>query len=175
MITEARRRVRAPSFVLKLVAGIGLIYSVLGVALSYVGAPIAKEMYLFLQDIGLELSGMFDVSELEFSSDAFLWAGVNVALWSFVLFAAGRMRKLRNRGLCLFAAVLAMVPTQCCCGIGMIVGFWCLSTLGDDEVRSAFDRPAPRPVPDSVRNEILELIRKKQSAQSKPKTRRAKR
>jgi len=57
----------------------------------------------------------------------------------FLLLAAFRMLSLRNYGLCMTAAVVAVIPcTAPCCCLGMAAGVWALVVLTRPEVKQAF-------------------------------------
>lgn len=59
---------------------------------------------------------------------------------SAVILAGGlKMLKLRNYGLCVAAAVIALVPclSPCCC-LGLPIGIWALVILLKPEVKAAF-------------------------------------
>jgi len=56
-----------------------------------------------------------------------------------VLVGALRMMSLRNYGLCMVAAVLAVIPcTAPCCCLGIAAGIWALVILTRPEVKQAF-------------------------------------
>ena len=57
----------------------------------------------------------------------------------FLILAAFRMLSLRSYGLCMTAAVVAVVPcTAPCCCLGMAAGVWALVVLTRPEVKQAF-------------------------------------
>ena len=57
-----------------------------------------------------------------------------------ILIGSLRMMSLRNYGLCMVAAVLAVIPctTPCCC-LGIAAGIWALVILSRPEVKQAFN------------------------------------
>jgi hypothetical protein len=56
-----------------------------------------------------------------------------------ILIGALRMMSLRNYGLCMVAAVLAVIPcTAPCCCLGIAAGIWALVILTRPEVKQAF-------------------------------------
>jgi len=60
------------------------------------------------------------------------------ALNGFVLFGAIKLLRLQNRGMAMAGAVVAMLPCQCCCVLGLPFGIWALVVLSKPEVKSAF-------------------------------------
>jgi hypothetical protein len=57
----------------------------------------------------------------------------------FVIWAGVRMMSLRNYGVCMAAAILAVVPcTAPCCCLGIAAGIWALVVLSRPEVKQAF-------------------------------------
>jgi len=56
----------------------------------------------------------------------------------FVLFGAIKMLRLQNFGLVMAAVIVAMLPCQCCCLLGLPLGIWALMVLKKPEVKSHF-------------------------------------
>ena len=56
----------------------------------------------------------------------------------FVLFGAIKMLRLQNFGLVMAAVIVAMLPCQCCCLLGLPFGIWALMVLNKPEVKSRF-------------------------------------
>jgi hypothetical protein len=56
----------------------------------------------------------------------------------FVLFGAIKMLRLQNFGLVMAAVIVAMLPCQCCCLLGLPFGIWALMVLNKPEVKSHF-------------------------------------
>ena len=63
---------------------------------------------------------------------------VITAVNGFVLFGAIKMLRLQNYGMAMAAAIVAMVPCQCCCLLGLPFGIWALVVLNKPEVKSQF-------------------------------------
>jgi len=61
-----------------------------------------------------------------------------LALNGFVLFGAIKMLRLQSYGLAVAAAIVAMLPCQCCCVLGLPFGIWALVVLNKPEVKSQF-------------------------------------
>jgi len=61
------------------------------------------------------------------------------ALNGFVLFGAMKMLRLQSQGLAMAASIVAMLPCQCCCLLGLPFGIWALVVLNKPEVKSHFD------------------------------------
>jgi hypothetical protein len=60
------------------------------------------------------------------------------AVNGFVLFGAIKMLRLQQFGLVMTAVIVAMVPCQCCCLLGLPFGIWALVVLNKPEVKSHF-------------------------------------
>jgi len=56
----------------------------------------------------------------------------------FVLFGAIRLLQLKNHTVAMIAAIVAMIPCQCCCVLGLPFGIWALVVLSKPEVKSQF-------------------------------------
>lgn len=65
---------------------------------------------------------------------------VIMALNGFVLFGSIKMLKLQNYGIAVAAAIIAMLPCQCCCLIGLPFGIWALVVLNKPEVKANFNQ-----------------------------------
>jgi hypothetical protein len=56
----------------------------------------------------------------------------------FVLGGAYQMLNLRNYGVAMASAIVAMLPCSGCCLLGLPFGIWALVVLNKQEVREAF-------------------------------------
>ena len=63
---------------------------------------------------------------------------VVAAVNGFVLFGAIKLLRLQNFGLVMTAVIVAMLPCQCCCLLGLPFGIWALMVLNKPEVKSHF-------------------------------------
>jgi hypothetical protein len=64
---------------------------------------------------------------------------LELAFGALILIGGLRMMSLRNYGLCMAAAILAIIPcTNACCCIGLPLGIWAVVVLSKPEVKSAF-------------------------------------
>jgi hypothetical protein len=77
-----------------------------------------------------------------YSSGFYGWSALSVIVALLGLVAGFRMLALRNYGLVvlgtLTTAFPCISPMSCPCGIGMLVGFWCLALLVNADIRAAF-------------------------------------
>ncbi len=68
---------------------------------------------------------------------------LGVVLDIIVILGSVRMKRLRNRGLSMAAAIIAVIPCfSPCCVFGIPFGIWALVVLNDANVRAAFGTPA---------------------------------
>lgn len=66
-------------------------------------------------------------------------AVVEIAVAAFIIFAALKMRELRQWELSLAASIIAMIPcVSPCCILGLPIGIWALVVLLRPEVKEAF-------------------------------------
>jgi hypothetical protein len=63
---------------------------------------------------------------------------VVAAMNGVVLFGGLKMMRLESRGLAMTACILAMIPPNCCCILGIPFGIWGLVVLNKPEVKSQF-------------------------------------
>ena len=60
-------------------------------------------------------------------------------IWGIVVvLGAIQMKALKNHGLAMTTCILAMVPINCCCILGLPFGIWGLAAINRPEVREAF-------------------------------------
>jgi hypothetical protein len=61
-------------------------------------------------------------------------------IWAIVVLAGGlKMKSLSGRGSALTAAIVALLPCNALCLLGLPVGIWAIMTLNRDDVKAAFD------------------------------------
>ncbi len=64
---------------------------------------------------------------------------IELVLSALILLGGLRMLHLKNYGLCVAAAIIALVPcTSPCCCLGLPIGIWALVVLTKAEVKTAF-------------------------------------
>jgi len=64
---------------------------------------------------------------------------IGILVNALIIWAGMRMMSLRNYGVCMAAAILAVVPcTAPCCCLGIAAGIWALVVLSRTEVKQAF-------------------------------------
>jgi hypothetical protein len=109
-----------PAITLAVLAGIGLAFTVIGLLLNVVTA-VANDAGI-MDGVVLQLVSVF----------------VSGVIHGVVLTGAIRMRQLKNYPLAVTAAILAMLPCNGCCIVGLPIGIWALVVLCDRSVRAAF-------------------------------------
>ena len=64
---------------------------------------------------------------------------IQLAAAALIFYAALKMKKLENHGLCIAASIVAIIPCiSPCCLIGLPIGIWALVVLNNPEVRAHF-------------------------------------
>jgi hypothetical protein len=90
-------------------------------------------MAVMEEDIPEKMEGMFKASFWTASS----LVGIFIAV--FLIYASTKMREASQWGMCVAAAVLAMIPCiSPCCLIGLPIGIWCLVVLTKPEIKAVF-------------------------------------
>lgn len=130
----ALQAVKGPAIALIVTAALGLTYyGVSGVFTLVTGGTmfhrelppnIPPEWRSFLQEMQGPLAGAINL--------------VIAAVNGFVLFGAIKLLRLQAYTLVMIACVLAMLPCQCCCLLGLPFGIWALIVLNKPEVKSSF-------------------------------------
>ena len=60
-------------------------------------------------------------------------------IWSITLLVGGlKMKKLEGFGLAVTSCILAMLPMNCCCLMGLPLGIWGLVVLNRPDVKNSF-------------------------------------
>ncbi len=126
---EAMRRLNGPAIGLMVTGGLGILASLLGVVMRLVGGTqmppgLPPE---FAQAIEM-LNG-----PVGYLSDA-----VSLVIFGLIIFGAFKMKNLQSYGLAFGISILAMLPCQCCCVLGLPFGIWALVVLNKTEVKSQF-------------------------------------
>ncbi len=63
---------------------------------------------------------------------------IGIAIGVVIILGALKMKKLESREWAMASAILAIVPCELCCIVGLIFGIWSLVVLNKPEIRSAF-------------------------------------
>jgi len=133
----AAQQVKGPAIALIITAGLGAAYYAFsGIFTLITGgmifnqqmpANVPPEWQSFIQSLYHMQGPMTGVINLAIA-----------ALNGFVLFGAIKMLRLQNHTIAVIAAVVAMLPCQCCCVLGLPFGIWALVALNKPEVKSQF-------------------------------------
>ncbi len=113
------------------------------------GLIITAALGILLRLLNLVLTALGVVSQTAFGGGEMpAWATgamgmvfevVAIGLGAFLVFGGMKMRALQSHGLCVAAAVLAIIPcTTPCCLFTLPVGIWALVVLLKPEVKEAF-------------------------------------
>lgn len=132
-VGAAAAKVKGPAIALLVTAVLGILYYLVNCVVAVAGVTLFKQELpgSFPPELRAVLEGMQGPLAV-FSSLAL------VALNAFVLFGAIKMLKLKSHGFALAACIVAMLPCQCCCVLGLPFGIWGLVVLLKPEVKAAF-------------------------------------
>ncbi len=128
--SDASRQVSGPATGLLVTGIVGAFFAVVTLIGSIVGMGIAP----FIRD---EIPDRY----LEFweGSMGAASAVVEIAVAAFIIFAALKMKELRQWELSLAASIVAMIPCiSPCCILGLPIGIWALVVLLRPEIKAAF-------------------------------------
>jgi len=130
----ALQAVKGPAIALIVTASLGVLYYALSGILSFFNGGmmfqsqmppnIPPQMQEFIQNMRGPLAGVISL--------------VIAAVNGFVLFGAIKLLRLQSFGLVMAAVIVAMLPCQCCCLLGLPFGIWALVVLNKAEVKSQF-------------------------------------
>jgi hypothetical protein len=128
----AAARVSGPAIALIITAALGIVMTVLGLVWN-----------LFIVALVPAGHGMGhhadDPTMMMFSGASGIVSGiVGILMAVAVIAGAIKMKKLENYGMAMAAAIIAMIPCNCCCVLGLPFGIWALVVLNDANVKAAF-------------------------------------
>ena len=127
---DAARQVSGPATGLMVTGIIGAFFAVLTLIASIVGMGIAP----FIRDEIPDRYAEFWEGSVGAASSI-----VEIAVAAFIIFAALKMRELKQWELSLAASIVAMIPCiSPCCILGLPIGIWALVVLLRPEVKEAF-------------------------------------
>jgi len=127
----ALQAVKGPAMALAITGGLGILFYLFSSVLHLAGyhPPISPnappEWRHFLQ-------------QSQSGTSALLSALLGVAINAFVLLGGFKMMRLESRGVAFAACIVAMLPCQCCCLLGLPFGIWALVVINKPEVKSQF-------------------------------------
>jgi len=128
--SDASRQVSGPATGLLVTGIVGIFFAALALIGSILGMGIAP----FLRDEIPERYAEFWEGSVGAAS-----AVVGLAVAAFIIFAALKMRELKQWELSLAASIVAMIPcVSPCCILGLPIGIWALVVLLRPEVKEAF-------------------------------------
>jgi Ca2+/Na+ antiporter len=128
--SDASRQVSGPATGLLVTGIIGAFFAALTLIASIVGMSIAP----FIRDEIPERYAEFWEGSVGAASSV-----VGLAVAAFIIFAALKMRELKQWELCLAASIVAMIPCiSPCCILGLPIGIWALVVLLRPEIKEAF-------------------------------------
>jgi hypothetical protein len=127
---DASRQVSGPATGLLVTGIIGAFFAGLGLIASIVGMGIAP----FIREEIPERYAEFWEGSMGAASSI-----VGIAVAAFIIFAALKMKELRQWELSLAASIVAMIPCiSPCCILGLPIGIWALVVLLRPEIKEAF-------------------------------------
>jgi hypothetical protein len=127
---DASRQVSGPAIGLLITGILGAFFAGLGLIASIVGMGIAP----FIRDEIPDRYVEFWEGSMGAASSV-----VEIAVAAFIIFAALKMRELKQWELSLAASIVAMIPCiSPCCILGLPIGIWALVVLLRPEVKEAF-------------------------------------
>jgi hypothetical protein len=143
----AEAAVSAPAIALMVTGGLGIAYSLFDIVFRLLVAAGMVANPLMAQGMGGGQNPGFPGGAHDAGFQAGVAVGntlgitfdvIGIAWGVLILLGAIKMKSLQNHGLALTACILAMVPLNCCCILGLPFGIWGLTVLNREEVKEAF-------------------------------------
>jgi hypothetical protein len=130
---SASDAVNVPSILLITAGAIGILSSLFGLVSSN-GAQMAEIM----NNPALPPGAKDAIAQLAGGPLSKISSIIGILIQGVVIFGALQMRQLKNYGLCMASAIIAILPCFGCCCIGTPVGIFALIVLLKPEVKAAF-------------------------------------
>ena len=130
---SAAALVKGPAIALIVTSSLGILYYLVSGVVTLAGGA------LFQRDLPANIpSELRSILEGMHGPLASLINFAVVALNGFVLFGAIKLLRLQSYGIALAACIVAMLPCQCCCVLGLPFGVWALVVMSKPEVKAQF-------------------------------------
>lgn len=138
--TNATAAVAGPAIALMITGGLGIAVSVLDVILRLlgVGLMMANAGRPGRQPADPAFQAGFQTGQAVGNALGIVFDLVGICWGVLLLLGALRMHTLQTYGFAMTACILAMVPANCCCILGLPFGIWGLVVLSRPEVKDAF-------------------------------------
>ncbi len=126
-------KVKVPAISLMVVCGIGIFFSLLSIVLNIVGVGAGSyEMMNEYSSVNMSQYMASGVSSIISNVFLIIYQGI-------IAYGALQMMNMRSHGLCMAAAIMAIIPCLTpCCILGTPFGIWALVVLMDDQVKPYF-------------------------------------
>jgi hypothetical protein len=134
---SALNAIKVPAIALIVIASLGIAYYLFNTIMILTGVNSFQPQ--MPSDMPPEARQLMEFSKGAHGPLAIFVSLVIMALNGFVLFGSIKMLKLQNYGVAVAAAIIAMLPCQCCCLFGLPFGIWALVVLNKPEVKSNFN------------------------------------
>ncbi len=123
---EARAAVAGPAIALMIVGGLALGLSLLGLCVNIIGAA------------GAGGRGRGGADPMANAIGGIVGGVVGMCWGGVVLSGALQMKNLRSFGYAMTACIVAMLPCNACCLLGLPFGIWGLTVLNQPHVKDSF-------------------------------------
>jgi predicted Zn finger-like uncharacterized protein len=132
-IEAAQAMVMAPAICMMVLGGLEIALQIVGILLRMLG-------------IGLMAAGggpgqgppAGDAEMIAQMAGGVIGSIIGIALGALILTGGVMMKQLRNYGLAMTGAIVAMLPCSLCCLLGLPLGIWSLVVLNNQDVKDAF-------------------------------------
>jgi hypothetical protein len=126
--SPAKSAVAGPAIALMIVGGLGLAIAIVNLVITLVNPDVNQLFPAPKNDA--EKAGRMMGNAI---------GGIVSIGWGIVVIAASiQMLNLRTRGFAFAGAIVAMIPCNLCCLLGLPFGIWALVVLSRDDVKNAF-------------------------------------
>jgi hypothetical protein len=128
---EAAAAVAGPAIALMVVGGLAIALALFSLVLNLTGAALVAGGN---RGVGQDDQAMATAR----AAGGVVGAILGVCWGGAVLAGAISMKNLRSHGSAMAASIIAMIPCNICCILGLPFGIWSLVTLSRPEVKDAF-------------------------------------
>lgn len=131
---QALRAVKGPAIALIVTASIGLLYYAASGLITLLGGGAMFQQPV-PPDLPPQIRGFIEGMQGPFAGAINL---VIACINAFVIFGAIKLMRLQSFSIAMVACVVAMLPCQCCCLLGLPFGIWALVVMNKPHIKKWF-------------------------------------
>ena len=131
----AKGQMAGPAIALMVVGILGVLLGLANLVGAITGAAFSRNQFQMLEQQNAQAAHWAAAMQGPLGA---VTAAISVAVWAFVIFSSVKMKNLESYGLCITGCILAMLPCNCCCCLGIPFAIWGLIMLNKPDIKAYF-------------------------------------